>query len=124
VEGTAGKKSDSLPNLVSGERVFDDAHDVLLLFTRQLARPFKNLPQFASRATSAGLFFDAKKGFDGNAEGLGELGEILGLEGNGRAFPIGIAWLSDAESVGKLGLGQTGLDAGGVKTLAERGAVF
>ena len=96
LQGTA-RELRNFACFVSYKGIFDHAHDVLLLFTRQFACTLKNLSQFACRAASAWLFFDAKKCVNGDAEGLGEFWEVFGFEGDCGALPVGIAWLGDAE---------------------------
>lgn len=100
--------------LVQAQESFDELGDLALLVAGQLAGFRKNLTQLANGSAALSLGGLAEEILRRDVEGLGKLFNLLGLEGNGMAFPCGIGVLSDTHFFGNLGLGKTRCFAGGV----------
>ena len=120
---TGAQGSTGLAYLVSGERVLDDTHDVLLLVARKLARALENLPQLPRRAAAASLrFARAHQLRRGNPQGGGDSFKLIVSQRDGAAFPLRVRPLGEAEFFGELRLGKPDLFAQVVQALSERWA--
>ena len=100
----------------------EEGDDLLLLVAREVGGGREKLAHLAGGALAAlgaGLVDEI---LDADAAELGDGLELVGAEGDGVAFPVGVGGLRNAELLGGLGLGKAGGEARGVKALPEGGA--
>ena len=108
---------------VSGEGVLHVGQNALLRGAGQLADALKHLAGLPCRASAPLGIAVAQKLLGSNAQDTGQLGQLLGAQGDGVAFPIGVTGLVDAQLGRNLGLGQPGGLAGCVQACAKLAAL-